>query len=766
MTRRSRKASCQSSSDSEYSEREGTEDCGSDTDLTEPEDEAYQPCNAGDASLLFADNEYTAEYYIQQLQNFDETVYTQEDYGKGTTALLNRIEEKWSQFCCFIRKDPNEEYNRLSIPILYNFLEWALNLRRGKNGRRLPGIKCKSSLDTFWKVFRLVYERSTSKKIGNQMNRRMRRVRGPFLPLPSWPGPSFKADLVLNLGRDKPPMDVEDLAKVVETTVSTTKKKFGHGRHRIELGLFLQLAGLTTNRPQAILDLRYRHIQVSLLRDPQGGPHRIVVEFTFEFTKEWLGAKDANTYILPEIIFDPSLVLSPHVFLLGLLFADRAFARVDGEEVLVLASQLPGLRIRDECNELRLQLDPAMDDVPVFRMSERNLNGIGISPNKPLPYSTLEPWVKKIGVITGIRQVTRPYSLRYGAGTALDNSGSVSDSLRNLVMHHADTRTFLKFYLSRRISKNLPAIIRGLDPEEDIMRAACRMSRTIDPDRPQELTTEQSCSVNQEPEILNLMGRRDEISRSLERPLSKHKGTPEYDMYRKLNQELTGARKRAQHTLLAQIQNKYDREQPMLEIKRQLSGIAPAESSSKPLKCSAEVPVPQQRLIKSLLTLPRPTIEEEMARRTEAIDSVAAYCQFQEGDTCRLPRNKRSEDPGKHVEVHDQRQLENEVADSARQPKTPFELALRSAMKDHRPLFCFICLGQRDLDPPKRAQKFASHGDVTKHIKRKHLKKVKPSETIACNICDETFSEIMHFQRHASDSHKTVTGPLWCAVSS
>ncbi|OXV12165.1 hypothetical protein Egran_00074 [Elaphomyces granulatus] len=56
-------------------------------------------------------------------------------------------------------------------------------------------------------------------------------------------------------------MDVEDLAKVVETTISTTEKKFGHSRHRIELGLFLKLAGLTTNRPQAILNLRYRHIQ-------------------------------------------------------------------------------------------------------------------------------------------------------------------------------------------------------------------------------------------------------------------------------------------------------------------------------------------------------------------------------------------------------------------------------------------------------------------------------------------------------------------------
>jgi len=89
------------------------------------------------------------------------------------------------------------------------------------------------------------------------------------------------------------------------------------------------------------------------------------------------------------------------VFLLGLLFADRAFDRVDGEEVLVSANQLPRLRILDGCNELRLQLDPKLNDVPVFRMSERMLQGIGISPNRPLPYSTLEPCIKKIGTITG-----------------------------------------------------------------------------------------------------------------------------------------------------------------------------------------------------------------------------------------------------------------------------------------------------------------------------------------------------------------------------
>ena len=109
--------------------------------------------------------------------------------------------------------------------------------------------------------------------------------------------------------------------------------------------------------------------------------------------------------------------------MLGLLFADRAFKRVEGKEVLTSAEQLPRLQIRDGCNELPLLLDPALDDVPVFRQTERSLQGIGISADRSLPYSTLLPWVKSIGTITGFRQVARPYSLLYGAGKALDNSG-------------------------------------------------------------------------------------------------------------------------------------------------------------------------------------------------------------------------------------------------------------------------------------------------------------------------------------------------------
>jgi hypothetical protein len=93
------------------------------------------------------------------------------------------------------------------------------------------------------------------------------------------------------------------------------------------------------------------------------------------------------------------------------------------------------------------------------------------------------------------------------------------------------------------------------------------------------------------------------------------------------------------------------------------------------------------------------------------------------------------------------------------------ENAIRSVIKDHRPLFCSICVGQQNLDLKKRVQQFSSHGDVSKHIKRKLLQNIASSPVISCNVCDKKFVEVMHFQRHANDSHSTVTGFLWCAAS-
>jgi hypothetical protein len=91
-------------------------------------------------------------------------------------------------------------------------------------------------------------------------------------------------------------MYVEDLAEYARVLLTTTKMTFEIDWLRIEHILFGQLGGITGNRPEAILELRYRHLRLTLIRDPNGGPPRLFIELTAEFTKGYLGAKDACVF--------------------------------------------------------------------------------------------------------------------------------------------------------------------------------------------------------------------------------------------------------------------------------------------------------------------------------------------------------------------------------------------------------------------------------------------------------------------------------------
>jgi Protein of unknown function (DUF3435) len=87
-------------------------------------------------------------------------------------------------------------------------------------------------------------------------------------------------------------MYIEDQKEVLQTNLTTTEKRYSLGRIRMQIQLYLQLAGFFASRPRAMLNLCYRHIIATLLRDPEGGPHKVLLEFIFEFTKSFLGAKD------------------------------------------------------------------------------------------------------------------------------------------------------------------------------------------------------------------------------------------------------------------------------------------------------------------------------------------------------------------------------------------------------------------------------------------------------------------------------------------
>jgi hypothetical protein len=91
----------------------------------------------------------------------------------------------------------------------------------------------------------------------------------------------------------RPIVRAEDAFELLKTLWCSPEVVFEHERYRIELGLLAQLAGITGNRPDALLKLTWGDVKAVLLRDPSGGTRaRLVVELTFNNTKGYLGAKD------------------------------------------------------------------------------------------------------------------------------------------------------------------------------------------------------------------------------------------------------------------------------------------------------------------------------------------------------------------------------------------------------------------------------------------------------------------------------------------
>jgi hypothetical protein len=103
------------------------------------------------------------------------------------------------------------------------------------------------------------------------------------------------------------------------------------------------------------------------------------------------------------------------------MFADDVFPRRKGAPRLT-PEHLSQLDIRPGCNSLELPLKPEVADTYVFRQCTSTPTGWKMT-EKRLPDSTLRPHMKDIGEITGFKEVTRPYCLRYGAGKAFDQDG-------------------------------------------------------------------------------------------------------------------------------------------------------------------------------------------------------------------------------------------------------------------------------------------------------------------------------------------------------
>jgi hypothetical protein len=137
------------------------------------------------------------------------------------------------------------------------------------------------------------------------------------------------------------------------------------------------------------------------------------------FTRSTTNKEARNTFPLPKIIYDPSLILNPHVTLLGLILADNVFLAQN----LTSAEKISKLDIWPGYEQLPLYLKLSMANIPVFYKSIKTLSGWEILPDKQLPYLMFLSWMKKLGMLTGFPQIMHPYCLRYNVGNIFNQSG-------------------------------------------------------------------------------------------------------------------------------------------------------------------------------------------------------------------------------------------------------------------------------------------------------------------------------------------------------
>ncbi|CDM32842.1 Protein of unknown function DUF3435 [Penicillium roqueforti FM164] len=293
------------------------------------------------------------------LASEDEEEQLPPEYYLHEAESLDRLDEAqyfWDKFCKGTKRDPAEclywlSDNEETVRFLKALFLWRCDQRRGKDRRRrTAGVKTKSTLDAFWKWWHLIYKAEVGYELSKDVYVKIRDV---LAIVATEKGLSLK-------GRPKATIYVEDVAEFARVILSTTEMTFPY-----------------SCRPGALLKLRFQDLKLTLVRDPNGGRPQLFIYLRPEFTKTFLGEKESNTFPIPEIIFDPTLVLSPYVFLLGILFRIGAFKSLSKDgPVMDCPEKLYRLRVLYRLGEQELKLKDKILSQNVFYQVLREPSGI------------------------------------------------------------------------------------------------------------------------------------------------------------------------------------------------------------------------------------------------------------------------------------------------------------------------------------------------------------------------------------------------------
>ncbi|OJD28260.1 hypothetical protein ACJ73_00339 [Blastomyces percursus] len=151
---------------SDYAEDVFSEPSDDNTEGTDSEDsEDSDDSDDSDEEISEDDKLPPPEHYEAEATTLDVKRLRQRRLKKTTVDNMDRVRDHWQRYCEYMRRDVLDAHRTLSIQSLKGFLSWACDQRRGKGGRRRPGIQVVSSLETFWKQFSQIHKQDTGDSI-------------------------------------------------------------------------------------------------------------------------------------------------------------------------------------------------------------------------------------------------------------------------------------------------------------------------------------------------------------------------------------------------------------------------------------------------------------------------------------------------------------------------------------------------------------------------------------------------------------------------
>ncbi|KAF3405616.1 hypothetical protein DPV78_003450 [Talaromyces pinophilus] len=653
------------------------------------------------------------------------------DFNKaaGTKKLRDRVIDRWHRFCqknlerepdCAQWSDPENALRQASADCIFQFLKWCFKLEYGIDGRKLPGYGQAGTFNTDWKYFRIYYQDVSGRKMDKAMEKSLRTGR-------QW---LIKENELGTQPRDNVPVYIDDMITFNETILQTRKKRFFLGIQRIMLCLALMLGLFTAGRKTAILKLQYKHLRISLLRNPYNGPPILDIAIKPEYIKSFLGITNLNTFSFPEIILGVSLVFSPHVFIMGLLLHARAF-KADIRSM----DDVRNLFVMRGCQELPLPLEEAMDDYYLFCKVDMIDGKPQILRKEPMSDSQYNSAIRTISEIIGLLAWFFFHQFRYGTGGILDDTEWVSDSKRNLVLHHANTDVFLKYYRPRQHTDMQEAVL-GLKPDKVIGRALTSISRYADKRRPRYLDDTQKALVEDDPELQTAIRKRDAL-------LDQFQQTPNP----KLGQDVAEAernikntRQRLRYRRKKEVRQAFSNEQAVKDINAQRAGkILSEDDALEESESEDDTPPEQTMLVESLMAVPAEwTLEGEWQRRNVGTEVIIMYCDFEEGGPLRgrRPKRKRSERDVDGLSTVEENQTE--ILEDDKQPLEKKRNNQETSQTPAKPLVCFQC-----------GKKYSQYQSLLRHFRPNHMNDRR------CKSCADgmEYLEQMHWQCHVTAVH-------------